>query len=461
MTRLFSARSPAVGVRAIHLDLKGLPPSPRRLLQLLDLLAAIRVNAVLVEWEDTYPWRHPELRCGTAYRRGTVTAFLRKARKLGIEVIPLVQSFGHMENVLARKRFRHLREDPVTIGDICPSHPGAGAVIREMIEDLMATHAGFIRRMHLGGDEVRSLGQCPKCRGVVRKEGKAGLYLGHVLPLLDVVRSFGLQALLWDDMMRDWTVGELGRLGGKADLVGWSYTAQPFSTAPHRLNRAVMDNYRRAGIAVWGASAFKGADGANVDVALFEVRRANLLAWIEEARQRPLAGLIATGWSRYSTFTLPCESLESALVPLVYAAASMWDGSLPPDAEQQAMRFLSTGPVRRLAGKRHEQCLQASRELNEWRGRLDGTLRLLIRCAAVSAGEKGRCTPQAMRVFPETWPRYVKQGREIAARWRKAHAGLVPEVWLDHYIRSRLWLPDELTRALLPGARRRAARVSR
>ena len=40
------------------------------------------------------------------------STILDAAEKLGIDVIPLVQSFGHVENVLARKRFRHLREVP-------------------------------------------------------------------------------------------------------------------------------------------------------------------------------------------------------------------------------------------------------------------------------------------------------------------------------------------------------------
>jgi hypothetical protein len=249
-------------------------------------------------------------------------------------------------------------------------------------------------------------------------------------------------------------VAELNRLGGKADLVGWSYTAQPFRVGPHGLNREVMDTYRRAGIAVWGASAFKGADGANVDVAQCDVRKANLLVWANEARARPLAGLMATGWSRYSTFTLPCESLESAWVPLVYAAASMWDGRLPPDAEQQALTFLATGRRKALAGAKHEQCLQTSRELQEWRGRLDGTLRIRIRCAAVSAGEKDRFSPQAIEAFRQAWGRYLEQGRDLTRRWRKAHTGLVPGLWLDHYVQSRLWIPNELTRTMLRDALR-------
>jgi hypothetical protein len=39
-------------VRALHLDLKGLPPTLPRLLSLLKLAKASGYNALLVEWED-------------------------------------------------------------------------------------------------------------------------------------------------------------------------------------------------------------------------------------------------------------------------------------------------------------------------------------------------------------------------------------------------------------------------
>ncbi|MBM4086507.1 MAG: hypothetical protein FJ272_17125, partial [Planctomycetes bacterium] len=104
---LFRRPSPVIGTRCIHLDLKGMPPTPERLVQLPEIFAELGVNALLVEWEDTYPYTtYPELRCPTAYDEPTVRTFLQKAERRGIEVIPLVQSIGHLENPLLKERFR-------------------------------------------------------------------------------------------------------------------------------------------------------------------------------------------------------------------------------------------------------------------------------------------------------------------------------------------------------------------
>ena len=73
---LFYREEPYIARRGLHLDLKGVPPTAERLLSLLDLLAAARFNAVLVEWEDMFPWTVDErFRCETAYTK-------RKCRRL-------------------------------------------------------------------------------------------------------------------------------------------------------------------------------------------------------------------------------------------------------------------------------------------------------------------------------------------------------------------------------------------
>ena len=80
----------SVPVRAIHIDLKGMPPKMERLLQLLELYAASSYNAVLVEWEDMFPWQEPLLRSPYAYSKEEINAFAEKAANCRMEIIPLV-----------------------------------------------------------------------------------------------------------------------------------------------------------------------------------------------------------------------------------------------------------------------------------------------------------------------------------------------------------------------------------
>src|SRR5215211_6787634 len=97
--------------RGIHLDLKGLPPTPRRLLELLDVIVAAHYNLILVEWEDMFPWTvDAAFRSPSAYSDAQVHDFLRAAATRRIEVVPLIQCLGHLETFLGLPRYRHLRE---------------------------------------------------------------------------------------------------------------------------------------------------------------------------------------------------------------------------------------------------------------------------------------------------------------------------------------------------------------
>ncbi|MGB9641771.1 MAG: family 20 glycosylhydrolase, partial [Candidatus Ratteibacteria bacterium] len=254
----FIRSNPAIAIRGIHLDLKGLPPASSRLFELLEILAQARINCIVVEWEDMYPWKaYPELKNETSYTESTVRKFISRAESLNIEVIPLVQSFGHMENVLSKRRFKHLREIPDNVSDLCPLKNESRDIVLQMVKDVLLTHTG-IKHFHLGGDEVWSFGSCSVCKKFIEKHGKASLYLYHLEPLLQFLNERGIRPIIWDDMMRTWNTSEVKAIGRQADLMCWSYGIDPFKF----VTRDTIDKFMNAGCNLWAGSAFKGADGA-------------------------------------------------------------------------------------------------------------------------------------------------------------------------------------------------------
>jgi len=195
--KLITKKKPVIARRGVHLDLKGMPPTGKRLLQLLDLFHAVKLNTVLVEWEDTYPWDGiRKLRCETAYSKTEVARFLTKATSLGIQIIPLVQSYGHMQNLLGHREYFSLRERPTSPDDLCACQPKGRKIVMQMIDDVLKTHAGHITHFHVGGDEAVHMGTCAKCRRVVKQKGKAGLYLQQLSPILAHVIKQGLRPIM-------------------------------------------------------------------------------------------------------------------------------------------------------------------------------------------------------------------------------------------------------------------------
>jgi hexosaminidase len=70
------------------------------------------INTIIMEWECTYPFeKHPMIPNRYAYTKDEIKSFISYCGKLGIDVIPLQRSFGHVEYILEKEQYKDLRED--------------------------------------------------------------------------------------------------------------------------------------------------------------------------------------------------------------------------------------------------------------------------------------------------------------------------------------------------------------
>lgn len=131
---------PALRIRGVHLDLKGCMPATDYLRMTFAELAQYKINTVLLEYEDKFPFAgRPEIRSPEALRPEELRALLSLARECHIQVIPLVQSLGHVEYILRHEHYAHLREDGA-IDQYCPLNPGSFTFFREMLDEILAYH---------------------------------------------------------------------------------------------------------------------------------------------------------------------------------------------------------------------------------------------------------------------------------------------------------------------------------
>ncbi len=430
---MFSRKKPAVELRGVHLDFKGLTPPPDRLLELLDIIKEARFNLVFAEWEDAYPWtKDPSWRSKECYSEDDIKKFLERAKALSIEVVPLIQTFGHMENFLSNNRFAHLREEKEDVSSLCPLKEGSRDLVAGIIEDILRTHRGYISRVHIGADEVWNFGSCPACKAAIEKDGESALFLSHVLPVADFLSELGLVTIMWDDMLRDWPARDLKKVADRLELAVWSYNGSSFEKL---IKKGAIPKYAKAGVKIWGCPAFKGADGPTADVPLLENRIKNHMEWLEEYRSNKFVGMLTTGWSRYSTFRSPCESLEASIDSLVIAGGCLWDGkACSPEA---AHKFISSGKTAKLAGVSFFECLEASRRVAEWRKGVFEGIRW-IHALSLSAGENDRINLSDINKSKKKITGLISEGVELLEKWADAHNGLVPERLLKLYIDSRM-----------------------
>lgn len=185
---------PDLAVRGIHLDLKYMMHRKDYLLRWLEDLAFTKINTVLLEYEDKFPYRkHPVLRHPAAFTEEALEQFLARARSLGLRVVPLIQTLGHVEYILKHERFAHLRQGGFHT-EYDTLHPETWSFIRAMLDEVLEWH-GPDEWFHVGGDECWHLMQRPPAE-------RLKLYGGHMRKVIQHVARAGKRPLVWDDMLR-------------------------------------------------------------------------------------------------------------------------------------------------------------------------------------------------------------------------------------------------------------------
>lgn len=262
-----STSKPQLGAkRIVHVDLKGMPPKPSYLQELMPSLREWGATGVLLEWEDNLPYRSrlESLRSAHVLTEAAVQDVVRAAEMAGLSVIPLVPTFAKLEFMLKTREHSFLREVPNNVQVVCPSHERALAVVSELISQVLEFHPNA-NAIHLGGDGTEVIMRCERCK--MSGSSSSELFMTHMLALVKFATNKGLDVLMWDDMVRDYPTKHLNSLA-RAGVQLVVRDGSPTLSADYRVLSASRWNLLQATFGpsqLWGGSAFKGADGANSD----------------------------------------------------------------------------------------------------------------------------------------------------------------------------------------------------
>ncbi len=302
---------PGLVLRAVHLDLKFHPPRFDNVLRWIGQLSAWKINLLVLEYEDRFPFEKLRvLSAPTAWTRDQIQELVARANEAGIEVVPLVQSMGHVEYVLRHEAYAPLRELPHVISQYCPSNPAAFAQFIAMAEEILELHPN-LHYLHVGGDEAGFLGRCPRCAARAKTIGKVGLYLEHMKKVCEWVTARGLRPILWDDMVRS-EPHRITELPSSTVLMFWDYgltgvvsdrrkTREKLCSGKNNCLEGPPDEspaycrYREAGYDVVLASCYNGEGLIPL------ANTANIRYLAQEAALHGCLGTCATHWAVFTT----------------------------------------------------------------------------------------------------------------------------------------------------------------
>ncbi|XP_072932840.1 hexosaminidase D-like [Epargyreus clarus] len=310
----------------VHFDLKGSPPKLSYLTSLLPMLKRLGVTGFLMEYEDMFPYegRLVNLSASNRYEKSELKEFIITLISTGFEIIPLVQTFGHMEHALKLAEFQHLREVPFYPDSLCPSQKESIYLVEDMIRQVIKFHNDVapLKHFHIGCDEVYHINKCDKCRNRILSDIE--LFVNHVEVVKNTVKKLSptTTVLIWDDMLRSRNITDWDKITSfnNVEPVYWDYRKKV------DLSHVSLLKYHNTFKEIWIASAFKGADGRTATLPNMKHRVMNHLSWMNQIRGYKFGGetdiynfkgIILTGWSRYSHMDPPCELLPSSLPSLV------------------------------------------------------------------------------------------------------------------------------------------------
>ncbi|XP_012261383.2 hexosaminidase D-like [Athalia rosae] len=317
------------GQKIVHLDLKGAPPTIKYYRYLFPLLKKLGATGILVEYEDMFPFTGEikNISALNCYTHQEIVEIQRLAEDNDLEVIPLIQTFGHFEFVLKLDKYKDMREVSHYPQALCPSHNRTLPLLYEMLQQVIDAHP-TIKNFHIGADEVYQLGECSRCleRMARHQWEKKQLFLSHVAKVANYIKKKypSLTILMWDDEFREISPQEIidRGLDKLVEPVVWKYTTDPQST----LTELLWDNYARIWPnSIWIATAFKGAtapDRYYTDISYHIKNHEGWLGIIARYSHRiKFKGALLTGWQRYDHFSVLCELLPSSIPSLAISLA--------------------------------------------------------------------------------------------------------------------------------------------
>ena len=314
--------APDLSRRGVLLDVsRDRVPTLSTLLELVERLADLKVNELQLHVEHAFAFEgHEQVwRGASPLTPADVVALDRHCLALHLELVPHLQSFGHMHRWLVHDRYRPLAECPEGVRhpfslepepfSLCPTDPRALELVAGLY-DLFLPHFSS-DRFHLGCDETFDLGR-GRSRAACQARGRGRVYLEFVQGLCALARDRGRRPMVWGDGLV--AHPELaGELPADVTPVVWGYEADhPFD----RELAPFAEGGRPFQVAA-GTSSWQSLVGRTANM------RGNLAAAAAAAVRHGAEGLLVCDWGDWGHWQPPSVAWPG----LVVGAARAWNGA--------------------------------------------------------------------------------------------------------------------------------------
>ncbi len=286
-------------IKGFHLDLRIQVMKPGALNAFALKLSKSGINTLIMEYEATFPFeKHPLIANRYAYTKKEIADFVKYCSTLGIDVIPLQQSFGHVEYILRFPKYASLRESNKDYSQV---NPMKEKLAKELFKDLFTEMAELhpSKYIHIGCDETRLLGFGAKSKAKMEEFGVGKLYGDYVKLICDIVLEMGKTPVLWADIALKYPES-LKSLPKGVVFVDWNYGWDLNKFGNHK-------NLMESGFEIWGAPSLRSSPD-NYNLTTWAKHFDNIKDFIPQARNLGYTGMLMTSWSTSGVYSYMYES---------------------------------------------------------------------------------------------------------------------------------------------------------
>lgn len=315
--------APAMRWRGVMLDVsRAKVPTLDTLKRVVDMISFYKLNMLQLYVEHTFASRrHPEIGRGWgALTPEELVALDHYCVDRYVELVPCLQSFGHMRRILELPRYTHLAESK-ELWSLTPADDGTYTLLDDLYADFLACFSS--RFFNICCDETYDLGT-GRSKAAAAREGLGRVYLGHIKRACELATAYGRTVMVWGDIFLHHP--ELvGEIPDDAIILNWWYEAADEYPQCDVFGKAGIHQMVCPGTSSWN-SLFPRLDNA----------RANIRNFVAAGRRAGAHGVLTTDWGDNGHPNL----LGTSWYGYAYGGAEGWSPGLLTD-EQFERRFAS------------------------------------------------------------------------------------------------------------------------
>lgn len=312
---------PSLAYRGTMVDMShGALPTEDEVKRQLDFLARWKTNQYYFYSEASielagFPLLNPEGR----FSKDSVSRIIAYGRERHIDVIPFLELYGHLHDLLRVEHYSNLGAFPHS-SELDPANPGVAKLLDDwaaQISDLFPSP--FI---HVGFDETWQIEDAAKKRG--GGVTPAELFVDQLGKVAQLFQQRGKTVMAWADIIVKYP-GIIDRLPKGLIPVAWDYDAQP--NVKKWLDPLVANHLPhlvQSGVANWKEISLD-----------YDLTLANIDNFLAAGRKSGAEGMINSVWTDSAQ-----GLLRIALPAMAYGSAAPWQ-STPMDRDHFFTEYAS------------------------------------------------------------------------------------------------------------------------